>query len=81
MTDDCAVVARRSAQSASITSVLFDVCDNGTFWKLPNGKDVTNGQVGVLSSVDKLPSVHAFVRDEGLLAVCKLVRVSEDDFR
>ena len=81
VTDDRAVVARRSAQSASITSALFQVCDNGTFWKLADREDVTNSQIGILPSVDELTGVHALVRDEGLLAVRELVRVSEGDLR
>lgn len=77
--DDGDVVARGAAQGATIANLLLDVGDDGTFGHGGEGEDVSDGQGGVLSSVDELAGVHALVGDEGLLNLLKLVGVTEDD--
>jgi hypothetical protein len=51
MADDSCVVARRTSESTTVTDFLLDVADDGTFWALAHGKDVTDGKSGLLSAV------------------------------
>jgi hypothetical protein len=59
--DDSDVVSGCSSKCTTITNFLLDVADNGTFGDLSEWEDVSNSQVGVLSSIDELSSVHALV--------------------
>lgn len=77
--DDGDVVARGTAQSATVTNLLLDVRDDGTFGHRAEGQNVANSQVGVLASVDELASVHALVGNEGLGVVLESVGVTEND--
>lgn len=77
--DDGDVVARGAGQSATVTNLLLDVGDDGTFGHGGEGQDVSDGQGGVLSGVDELAGVHALIGDEGLLGLLELVGVAEDD--
>lgn len=77
--DDGDVVARGTAQSATVTNLLLDVRDDGTLRHGAQGQDVADSQVGVLSSVDELASVHALVGNEGLGVVLESVGITEDD--
>lgn len=77
--DDGNVVAGSTAQGATVADALLDVGDNGTLRHGAQREDVTDGQSGVLSSVDELASVHALVGDEGLGVHLELVGVAEDD--
>jgi hypothetical protein len=77
--DNGDVVAGGTAESATVTNLLLDVGDDGTFGHLTEGKDVADGQGSLLSGVDELASVHALVGDEGLGNLLESVGVAEDD--
>jgi hypothetical protein len=77
--NDSDVVARGATKSTTVTDLLLDVGDNGTLGAGSEREDVSNGQRGVLSSVDELASVHALVGDEGLGVKLEAVGVTEDD--
>lgn len=77
--DDGDVVARGAAQGATVTDLLLDVGDDGTFGHGGEGEDVSDGQGGVLAGVDELAGVHALVGNEGLLDLLEFVGVTEDD--
>lgn len=77
--DNGDVVAGGSAQSATVTDLLLDVGDDGTLGHLTEGKDVADGQGSLLSGVDELAGVHAFIGDESLGGLLESVGVAEDD--
>ena len=79
MTNDGGVVARGSGESTTVTSLLFDVADNGTFGALRDGENVSDVQGGLLSTVDEGTSVETLGSNEGLLAELVAVGVPEDD--
>jgi hypothetical protein len=77
--DDGDVVAGGTAQGAAVTDLLLDVGDDGTLGHGAQGQDVADGQGSLLSGVDELASVHAFVGNEGLGHLLESVGVAEDD--
>jgi len=79
MADDGDVVTRGAAESTTVTGLLLDVRDDGTLRDRGQGKDVADGQGGVLASVDELAGVHAFIGDEGLGDLLVLVGRPEND--
>lgn len=77
MSDDSNVVSGCASKSSTVTWVLLDVGDDGSFWDGSKGKDVADSQVGVLSGVDELTGVHALVGDESLGVQLESVGVAE----
>lgn len=73
MSDHCDIVARCAAQSTAVTGLLFHVRNHSTFGELTNREDISDSQGSVLSSVDELTGVQAFVCDECLGSVLELV--------
>ncbi|QFZ38568.1 putative 60S ribosomal protein [Clavispora lusitaniae] len=71
------VVTGGSTQSTSVTNLLFDVRDNGTFWTRAQWQNVTDVQRSLLTTVDKLASVNTFVGNEDFLSQLVSVWVSE----
>ena len=66
VTDDSSVVTRGTGKSTTVTSLLLDVADNGTFGHRREGQDVTNVQGSLLTAVHELTGVHAFSGNESL---------------
>ena len=79
LADNSNVVTGGTAKRTTVTRLLLDVGNDGTFGNGGEGKDVADGQGGVLSGVDELASVHALVGDEGLGDLLELVGVTELD--
>ena len=77
--DDGDVVAGRAAESATVADLLLNVGDHGTLGDGAEGKDVADGQGGVLAGVDELAGVHALVGNESLGDLLKLVGRVEND--
>ena len=77
--DDGGVVARSASDAATVAGLLLQVGDDGTFGHLADGHHVADGQLGLLSAVDKLSSVDALSGDEQLLPGLVTVRVAEVD--
>lgn len=77
--DNGDVVAGGSAESTTVTDLLLDVGDDGTLRHLTEGEDVADGQSSLLSGVNELAGVHAFVGNEGLGNLLESVGVTEDD--
>lgn len=77
--DDGHVVAGGATKSTTVTSLLFDVGDDGTFRDGAEGENVADGEGGVLAGVDELAGVHALVGDEGLGDILVLVGAAEGD--
>lgn len=80
MANDGNVVPRRTAQRATVTHFLLDVGHDSTFGHGAKGKDVSDSQSRVFTSVDELAGVHALVGDEGFDDVFVFVWVAEGDF-
>merc|ERR1712025_803511 len=79
MGDDGGVVAGSSGELAAITSLLFQLADDGSLGHGTNGHHVADSQTSLLAAVDKLSGVHTLDRDERLLALLESVRISELD--
>lgn len=77
--DNGDVVAGGAAQSATVTNLLLDVGNDGTLGHGAQGQDVADGQGSLLSGVDELAGVHAFVGNEGLGHLLESVGVTEND--
>ena len=79
VTNDGHVVTGGTAERTTVTSLLLDVGDDSTLRHGGEGKNVSDGQLSVLTGVDELAGVHALVGDEGLGDHLELVRVAELD--
>jgi hypothetical protein len=77
--NDGNVVTGGTAERTTVTGLLLDVGDDGTLGHGGEGKDVSDGELGVLTGVDELAGVHALVGDEGLGHHLELVGVAELD--
>tara|TARA_R110002003_G_scaffold244_4_gene17423 strand:+ start:6594 stop:6938 length:345 start_codon:yes stop_codon:yes gene_type:complete len=55
--DDGNVVAGGTAERTTVTVLVLDVGEDGTFGDGVEGKDVADGERGVLSGVDELEAV------------------------
>lgn len=77
VSDDGDIVTGGTAESASVSGALFDVGDDGTFRAAGEWEDVADGEGRLLSCVDELTGVHAFVGNEGLLVGLESVGVPE----
>lgn len=73
------VVSGGTSKSTTVTDLLLNVGDDGSFWDLADWEDVADGQSSVLSGVDELSGVHALVGDEGLGVKLEAVWVAEND--
>ncbi len=75
--NDDEVVTGGSAQGTSVTSLLLNVGDDGTFGHGAEGQHVTDVQRSLLTGVNELASVDTLVGNESLLSDSVLVGVSE----
>ena len=73
--DDCCVVAWCTGNTATISGLFFQVRYNGTFGHAADGHHISDGQLGFLTAVDKLTSVHAFSGNKKFLADLITIRV------
>lgn len=55
--DDGHVVARGAAERTTVTGLVFDVGEDGTFGDGAEREDVADGESGVLSGIDELCNV------------------------
>lgn len=73
------VVAGGAGESATVTNLLLNVTDDGTFGEGRDGKDVADREGGLLSAVDVGTGVETLSGDESLLAELVAVGVAEND--
>jgi hypothetical protein len=59
--DDGNVVTRGTAERTTVTRLVLDVGENGTFGNRVEGQDVADGESGVLSGVDELLKMSALL--------------------
>ena len=79
MANDCDIVAGSSTQGASVSHLLFDVADNGSFRYRAKRQNVSDGQCRILTSVDELAGIHALICDECFFAELEAIRITEGD--
>lgn len=77
--NDGGVVARSTGERATVTRLLLDVADDGTFGERREGEDVGNVERGLLTAVDELTGGETLGSDKGLDTGAVLVRVTESD--
>jgi hypothetical protein len=65
--DDGAVVAGASCEDTTVTSLCFDVANDGALWHGIEREDVSDVQGSLLTGVNELTSGHTFGADEGLV--------------
>jgi len=70
VTDDCGVVSRGSGKGTTISHLLLDIADEGTFGDASNREDISDAELSFLTTVDELSGVHTLSGNEkfGLLA-------------
>ena len=79
MADNNSIIAGCPGEDTSITNVMFNVTDHGTFGNRAQGQNVTDNEGGFLAAVNELARVHALSRHEQLLLVFVSERVAEGD--
>lgn len=77
VTDDSAILTGGTSESATVSNFLLHGANNGTLRHVSNGKNVTNVELGLLSDVDELTSIHALSAQEKLLVETVAVRRTE----
>jgi len=79
VTDDDAGGTRGLRDVGAITGLGLQIAHDGTFRHLADGKDVTDGQLGLGTEVDEHAGVETFARNHQLLAELETVGIAEDD--
>ncbi|KAF4394392.1 hypothetical protein G4B88_018542 [Cannabis sativa] len=79
MADNDGVVPRSPSKDTTVTDVVLDVANNGTFRERSERKNITHNEIGLLSTVDELTRVQTLGGDEKLLLVLVPERVTEGD--
>ena len=77
--DDGGVVAGCPRERTAVTDLLLNVADDGTLGALSDGKDVADGENGLLAAVDEGTGVEALGGNESLLAKLVAVGIPEND--
>jgi hypothetical protein len=80
VSNDGNIVSGCSSKRTTVTSLLLDIANHGTFWDRGKRKNVADLEVGVFAGVDKLSRVHSLVGDESLGVELESVRVPKDHF-
>jgi len=72
--DDDGIGTGGTGESTTVTTLGFDVANNGSFGDRSQGQDVSASQGGLLSAVNELSGVHTFGTEEqfvvALVSVC-----------
>jgi len=79
VTDDGRVVSGCPGERTTVTGLLLDVADDGTFGHFADWEDVADRQLGLLAAVDERASVETLGGDESLGYAAVFVRVLELD--
>jgi hypothetical protein len=79
VTDNSGVVSRTTSECSTITKFGFNIANNGTFREGDKRQDISYCELGLLSTVNKLSSVHSLSGNEKFLLVLVFVGMSEKD--
>lgn len=77
--NDGGVVARGTSERTTVTGLLLDVADDGTFGERREGENVGNVERSLLTAVDELAGGETLGSDKGLDTGAVLVGVTESD--
>jgi len=77
--DNDGVGTGATGESTAISTLGFDVANNGSLRDRSQRQDVTAGKTGLLSAVDELSTVHTFGTEEQFIVALVSVRVQELD--
>ena len=77
MTNNSGVVARSACDRTTVTSLLLDVADDGTFGHTREWKHVANSELSLLAAVDESASMQTLGRDEGFSSLLVTVGIAE----
>jgi len=77
MGDNDSVVSRAPGELATVPGPALDVANNSSLRHRSEGKDVSNIQGSLLSTVNELSSVHALNGTNELVVLAKLVGIGE----
>jgi len=77
--NDGGVGSRSTGKGTTVTSFLLNVADDGTFGEVANREDVSDGQSGLLATVNESTGVHSFSSNEGLRSELVAVGVTENN--
>ena len=77
--DDGGVVAASTSKVSTVTGLLLNVADDGTFRHLTDGENVADGQSSTLAAVDELAGVETLRGDEEAADSAEAVGVTELD--
>lgn len=79
MTNDGGIGTRCPCKSTTVTGLLLNVANNGSFWALADGENVADSESCLLAAVDKGTGVETFCCDKCFLAKLVSVWVPEND--
>jgi len=79
VSNDRRVVARSLRQCPTVTDLLLNRADDGSFGALGDGEDVADVEGRLLAAVDEGAGGDTLGSDESLFSELVLVGVSEDD--
>jgi len=78
VTDDDAGSAGGLGNVGAVTGLGLQIADDGTFRHHADGKDVTDGKLGLFTEVDELASVETLAGNHQVLAELETVGITED---
>ena len=79
VSNDDSTATRGLGQCTAIANLGLKVADDGTLGNLVDGQDISDGELGGLSAVDELTTVHTLSSDKVGLDQLVSIRISEDD--
>jgi len=77
--DDGSVIAGGTGEFSAVAGALLDVADHGSFGHVGHRKHVTDDELGFLTAVDGLSSVHTLAGNKSGLDLLELVWVAKRD--
>jgi len=77
--DNNCVGTRASGERTTVTTLGFDVADNGSLGDRGKRQDITARKTGLLTAVDELTAVHTFGTEEQFIVALVSVMVHELD--
>lgn len=79
MSNNGGVVPGSAGEGTSVTDLLLDVADDGTFGALGDWEDITDAEGGLFATVDKGAGVETLGSDESFFAEFVAVGITEND--
>lgn len=77
MTNHHSIIPRAPREDPTISHMVLDVADHSSLGDRPDGKDISDDERGLLSTVDELTRVHPLGGDEELVLLLVAEGVTE----